>query len=198
MRTNPTTEKDLIQSYLDGELSAINELIDTNRYHIYNYIFFMVNNEDLAAEMYQETYFKVLQALNGNKYVNNGKFKSWVMRIAHNVVIDYYRKQKQGRFIISESDYDKDVLYDLNYSENNTEKYLESKQTIAEVRYLISLLPPEQRDIIRYRFYDELSFNEIAELSDTNVNTALGRMRYALMNLRKIIKEKEAVETAVY
>jgi RNA polymerase sigma-70 factor (ECF subfamily) len=156
---------------------------------VYTYILLTIKNQQLAEDLFQETFIKVIQSLRGGKYKDNGRFLSWVIRIAHNLIIDHFRKEKQMNSV-SNDDTEVDLFNSKKLSDKNIEEVIVSSQIRAELRGLINELPADQREVVLLRHYGELSFKEIADQTNVSINTALGRMRYALINLRKLIKEK--------
>jgi RNA polymerase sigma-70 factor (ECF subfamily) len=149
-----------------------------------------IKNQQLAEDLFQETFIKVIQSLRGGKYKDNGRFLSWVIRIAHNLIIDHFRKEKQMNSI-SNDDTEVDLFNSRKFSDKNIEEIIVSSQIKSELRTLINELPSDQREVVLLRHYGELSFKEIADQTGVSINTALGRMRYALINLRKMIDERE-------
>jgi len=149
----------------------------------------MVKNNQLAEDIFQETFIKVIKSLHAGKYQENGKFISWVVRIAHNLIIDHFRKEKQMK-TFSSDDYENDVFNSMRFSERTIEETIIQDQIEADLRKMVECLPQEQKEVILLRHYLDLSFKEIAEQTNVSINTALGRMRYALINLRKLIEEK--------
>jgi len=149
----------------------------------------MVKNECLAQDIFQDTFIKVIKSLHAGKYQENGKFISWVVRIAHNLIIDHFRKEKQLK-TYSNDDYESDIFNSPRFSDKNIEQNIIHNQIMHDVRKLVDHLPEEQKEVILMRHYLGLSFKEIAEQTDVSINTALGRMRYALINLRKLVEDK--------
>ena len=182
----------MLGQYLAGDQSAISQLIDRHSRRVRDYIRMMVKDRDLADDILQETFIKVVRVIDEGRYVDSGKFLSWVLRIAHNQVIDYFRQQKQQKQI-TEADAGYDVLGTLRFAEPTIEDRMVSEQIAADLRALVEELPAEQREVVKMRYYANLTFKEIAEQTDVSVNTALGRMRYALINLRRLIQEKKMV-----
>lgn len=180
----------LLDSYLGGNSEAIEMLIERHRRKVYNYILMMVKNRSLADDIFQDTFIKVIQSIERGKYADNGKFVSWVLRIAHNQIIDHFRSLKSGVHVTSD-DVGYDILNQSKFSQGNFEDVLMQSQTALQVRGLVDLLPEEQREVVMLRHFVGMSFKEIAEQTNVSINTALGRMRYALINLRKLIEEKE-------
>lgn len=192
MNTQALSDQVLLNRYLTGNQNAISQLIERHSRRVKDYIRMMVKDSDAADDIFQETFIKAVRVIDDGRYTDNGKFLSWVLRIAHNQVIDYFRAQKQNRQV-NEADSGYDVLGSLRISERNIEDALICEQIEEDVRRLVELLPEEQREVVMMRYYSELSFKEIAEQTGVSINTALGRMRYALINLRKMIREKNLV-----
>lgn len=182
----------LLNTYLSGDQSAISQLIDKHRKRVLDYIRMLVKDADVADDIFQETFIKVIRFIDEKRYTDNGKFLSWVLRIAHNQVIDYFRQTKQQNKI-TESDAGYDILGTMKFSERTVEDNLVAGQIEDDVRRLVETLPDEQREVVMMRYYSGLSFKEIADLTNVSINTALGRMRYALINLRKKIRENDLV-----
>ena len=189
MTAQMVSDRELLNSYLQGNKSAISTLIDKYNRRVRDYLRMMVKDDDVADDIAQETFIKVIKVIDEGRYVDNGKFLSWVLRIAHNRALDYFRAQKSNNSV-SESSAGYNVLGTLRYAENSIEDNIISAQTDQSIRDLVELLPEEQREVVMLRYYSDLSFKDIAEQTGVSINTALGRMRYALINLRKMIKEK--------
>ena len=189
MKYGSLSDQNLVQAYIKGDHSAIEVLINRHRSKVYTYILITIKNQQLAEDLFQETFIKVIQSLRGGKYKDNGKFLSWVIRIAHNLIIDHFRKEKQMN-AISNDDSEVDLFNSKKLSDSNIEELIIHSQIKSEVRVLINELPDDQREVVLLRHYGGLSFKEIANQTDVSINTALGRMRYALINLRKLIQEK--------
>lgn len=192
MKAQVMNDRELLGRYRAGDSSAMSQLVERHSRRVRDYIRMMVKDRDLAEDIFQDTFIKVVRVIDEGRYVDNGKFLSWVLRIAHNQVIDYFRSQKQNK-AISESDAGYDVLGTLRFAEKTVEDRLVCEQIERDVRALVELLPAEQREVVRMRYYHNLSFKEIAEQTGVSINTALGRMRYALINLRRLIQEKKMV-----
>jgi len=184
------SDYELIKQFMNGSQPSIEELITRYKSKVYTYILLMVKNQQLAEDLFQETFIKVIQSLKMNKYKDKGKFVSWIIRIAHNLVIDHFRKEKQINTCNNE-DYEADLFNSSKFSAKNIEQLIVHDQIIKDVRKLIDELPDDQREVVMLRHYGQLSFKEIAEQTDVSINTALGRMRYALINMRKMIEEKK-------
>ena len=192
MNTQLLSDQVLLNRYLSGDRSAISQLIDRHSKRVRDYIRMMVKDHDVADDILQETLIKAVRVIDEGRYADTGKFLSWVLRIAHNQVIDYFRSQKSQR-TVSESDAGYNVLGTLRFAERNVEDRLISEQIEADVRRMIDSLPEEQREVVMMRYYAGMSFQEIADQTEVSINTALGRMRYALINLRKMIKENNVI-----
>ena len=192
MNAQVQSDRALLGQYLAGDQSAISQLIDRHSRRVRDYIRMMVKDRDLADDILQETLIKVVRGIDEGRYTDSGKFLSWVLRIAHNQVIDYFRQQKQQKQL-TEADAGYDVLGTLRFAEPTVEDRMISEQIATDLRNLVEELPAEQREVVKMRYYANLTFKEIAEATDVSVNTALGRMRYALINLRRMIQEKKMV-----
>lgn len=190
MKQRVLNDQELVQAYIKGDQSAIETLINRHRSKVFTYILLTIKNQQLAEDLFQETFIKVVQSLRGGKYRDNGRFLSWVIRIAHNLIIDHFRKEKQMN-AVSNDDSEVDLFNSKKLSDKNIEEVIVNSQIRAELRALINELPADQREVVLLRHYGELSFKEIADQTGVSINTALGRMRYALINLRKMISEKE-------
>ncbi|MFI3279207.1 MAG: sigma-70 family RNA polymerase sigma factor [Rikenellaceae bacterium] len=182
----------LLNRYLTGEESAISELIERHSARVRSYIRMMVKDYDLAEDLFQETFIKAVKVVDEGRYTDNGRFLSWVLRIAHNIVIDHFRSKKSAQ-TVGESEAGYDVLGSLKFSTEPIEDKIVHKQIADDVRRLIDFLPEEQQEVVRMRYYYDMSFKEIAEQCDVSINTALGRMRYALINMRRMVKEKNII-----
>ena len=187
-------DQELVQAYIKGDQSAIESLINRHRSKVYTYILLTIKNQQLAEDLFQETFIKVIQSLRGGKYRDNGRFLSWVIRIAHNLIIDHFRKEKQMNSV-SNDDTEVDLFNSKKLSDDNIEEVIINSQIKTEIRTLINELPGDQREVVLLRHYGGLSFKEIADQTEVSINTALGRMRYALINLRKLIEEKKLTLT---
>ena len=192
MNAQVQSDRVLLGQYLAGDQSAISQLLDRHSRRVRDYIRMMVKDRDLADDILQDTLIKVVRVIDEGRYVDSGKFLSWILRIAHNQVIDHFRREKQQKQL-TEADAGYDVLGTIRFSEPTVEDRMVSDQIAADIRALIEELPAEQREVVKMRYYANLTFKEIAEATDVSVNTALGRMRYALINLRRMIQEKKMV-----
>lgn len=192
MNIQVLSDQHLLNNYRSGDQSAISKLIERHKRRVRDYIYMMVKDNDAADDIFQETFIKVIRVIDEGRYTDNGKFLSWVLRIAHNQVIDHFRAQKQNRQL-NEAEAGYDVLGTLRLAERTVEDEIVCEQIASDVRRMVELLPDEQREVVMMRYYSGMSFKEIAEQTGVSINTALGRMRYALINLRRMIREKELI-----
>jgi RNA polymerase sigma factor (sigma-70 family) len=184
------SDYELIMRFIKGEESCFEDLIHRHKNKVFAYISLYIRDQALAEDIFQDTFLKVIQSVKSGRYYDNGKFVSWVMRIAHNLIIDHFRRQKQMN-TISNDDYESDIFNSKKFAENNIEDSMIKRQVQKDVRRMIAQLPDDQKEVVILRHYAGLSFKEIADITDVSINTALGRMRYALINLRKIMDEKK-------
>ena len=181
------SDLELIQTYVAGDESGIEALLNRYKSKIYTSIYLQVRDEYLAEDIFQETFIKVIKTLKSGRYNEEGKFLPWVVRIAQNMVIDHFRKEKRSPMVISSEGYD--IFEVLEFSDDNVESKLMTNQRDVDLRKIIQKLPDDQKEVLIMRHFCDMSFKEIAEITDVSINTALGRMRYALNNLRKMIEE---------
>lgn len=181
-------DEQLITLFKKGHSSALEELVYRHKDKLYTSIVLLVKDAFLAEDIFQDTFIKVIDTIRAGRYTEKGKFLPWAMRIAHNLCVDHFRKIKRTP-LIKTSD-DKDIFNVLSFSESSAEEKMITRQSHDSVRKMLDLLPEEQREVIILRHYAELSFKEIADLTQVSINTALGRMRYGLINLRKMMTEK--------
>lgn len=184
------SDYELIMKFIKGEQSCFEKLIHRHKNKVFAYISLYIRDQALAEDIFQDTFLKVIQSVKSGRYYDNGKFISWVMRIAHNLIIDHFRRVKQMN-TVSNDNYESDIFNSRRFAENNVEDDMIKRQIQKDIRKMITHLPDDQREVIILRHYAGLSFKEIAEITDVSINTALGRMRYALINLRKIMEEKK-------
>ena len=192
MNVQVLSDQVLLNNYLSGDRNAISRLIERHSRRVRDYINMMVKDRDVAEDIFQETFIKAVRVIDEGRYTDNGKFLSWILRIAHNQVIDHFRAHRQSK-AVTESEAGYDVLGTLRFAERTVEDSMVSDQIERDVRALVELLPAEQREVVMLRYFSGLSFKDIAEQTEVSINTALGRMRYALINLRRMIKEKNLV-----
>jgi len=182
------SDKQLISAYISGKELALNKLIERHQSKVFGYIMVSVKDEDIANDIFQDAFIKVVNKVKSGEYSEQGKFIQWVMRITHNLIIDFYRKNSKVYMVRDSENYD--VLSNLPLQEDNIEDEIVKKQTYEKIRNLIEFLPENQKEVLIMRHYSDMSFKDIAESMDISINTALGRMRYALINLRKLMEEK--------
>jgi RNA polymerase sigma-70 factor (ECF subfamily) len=191
MRQLEISDNELILNYVNGDESALKILIQRHQKKVFSYILVSVKNRELAEDIFQDTFIKVVNTLRAGAYKEEGKFVQWVMRIANNLKIDYYRKvQRMPSF---ESGDDFDIFDVLNGTDRSVEDRIIEEQINSDVKALVKLLPDEQREVLEMRIYEDISFKDIADMTNVSINTALGRMRYALINLRKMIKDNNVI-----
>lgn len=193
MERSVNQDRHLVRSYIQGNERALEELISKHQQKVFGFILKKVRDEDLANDIFQETFVKVIQTLKAGRYNEEGKFIQWVMRIAHNLVIDHFRREKRMPHVRQSEDFN--ILDVLNDGERNAEESNVHLQILQDAKKLVQYLPEEQKSVLMMRIYEGLSFKDIAEQTDVSINTALGRMRYALINLRKLIEKHDIVLT---
>ena len=179
----------LVTLYLEGNNSAFDVLLNRHKDRLFNYIFFIVRSKEVAEDIFQETFVKAIVTLQQGRYTNDGKFAAWITRIAHNLVIDQFRIERNEN-TVSNDETEYDLLNDSRLSEGTIENRMVNEQVLKDVRMLVDELPDCQREVVFMRYYQDLSFKDIAEITGVSINTALGRMRYAIMNMRRIAAEK--------
>jgi len=187
-------DNELVQRFIGGDQYSLEILIKRHKGRVFSYILLIVKKQELAEDIFQETFIKVIRSLKRGKYIENGKFVSWVLRISHNLIIDHFRKEKL-KGTVSNDSLDIDIFNSQKFSEDTIEDQMINSQILSEVKDLIKELPDDQQQVIIMRHYLDLSFKEIAEQTDVSINTALGRMRYALINLRKLVEQKKLILT---
>lgn len=187
---NLMTDEELAIIYVDGDNKAFNLLLSRNQEKLFTYILFVVRDREMANDMFQETFFKVVSRLQQGKYIANGKFSAWLMRIAHNVIMDWYRQQRAQNIVDAPKENDLSNV-GSTLLESSREGELVNNQVMEDVRRMMSHLPASQREVVFMRFYQQMSFKEIAEATGVSINTALGRMRYAILNLRRMTREHQ-------
>lgn len=196
LKLNSLNDNELVLRFIDGDQESLEVLILRHKNRVFSYILLVVKNQELAEDIFQETFIKVIRSLKRGKYTENGKFISWVLRIAHNLIIDHFRKIKLKGTVSNDSS-DVDIFNSQKYSEQTIEDEMINTQILSEVKDLIQELPEDQQQVIYMRHYMGLSFKEIADQTGVSINTALGRMRYALINLRKLIEKKKLSLTMI-
>ena len=187
------SDEQLVASYIGGSELALEELVSRYQQKVFSYIMMVVRNKELAEDLFQDTFIKVVNTLRSGNYREEGKFSQWIMRIARNLVIDYFRKSQKMNFV--ENNHENDILDGISEPSMSIEQAIITRQIHESLRCLVTLLPVEQREVLNMRLYQDMSFKEIAAQTNVSINTALGRMRYAILNLRKLANEKNAVLT---
>lgn len=182
------TDEGLAMLYIDGNNRAFDLLLSRNQSRLFSYILFVVRDRNTAEDIFQETFVKVITRLQDGKYTTSGKFSAWIMRIAHNVIMDWYRDQRAERVVEATQDNDLSNISGSELVVGSIESHYVNSQVMRDVRNLLDNLPPTQREVVFMRYYLQLSFKEIADTTSVSINTALGRMRYAILNLRRMAK----------
>jgi RNA polymerase sigma-70 factor (ECF subfamily) len=188
------TDEELVVSYAHGNNAAFDILLNRHKSNIYSYIYFIVRNKEMAEDIFQETFVKAIVTIKQGRYTENGKFRAWINRIAHNLIIDNYRQEKNEQ-TISNDDCEVDLLNNSKLSDGTIEDYMVRTQILSDVKKLINYLPDNQKEVLKLRYYQDLSFKEIADITGVSINTALGRMRYAILNMRKLAEENNVILT---
>lgn len=189
---NQLTDDMLVALYSKGENKAFDELLSRYQDKLFNYIYFVVHNQELAEDIFQETFVKAIVTIQQGRYTADGKFSAWITRIAHNLVIDSFR-QERNENTVSNEEGEIDLFNNAELCDDNIEMQMVNDQTLNDVRRLVDALPDNQREVVYMRYYQDLSFKEIADITGVSINTALGRMRYAILNMRRIAQEKDIV-----
>jgi RNA polymerase sigma factor (sigma-70 family) len=188
MLSSNLSDQELVKKYINGDNYSFEVLLNRHKNRVFAFIMSKIKNKDLSEDIFQDTYVKVVNSLQKGKYNEEGKFLPWVMRIAHNLVIDHFRKQKKMHMVRSNNDFD---IFDIIKDDSiNVDDRLVRDQIFNDLRVLIDLLPNDQKEVLKMRYFEEMSFKKIAEHFDISINTALGRMRYALINLRVLSKKR--------
>lgn len=185
------TDEELALSYMDGNNQAFDLLLSRNQAKLFSYILFVVRNQDKANDLFQDAFVKIIVKLQSRKYAPTGKFSAWCMRIAHNVIMDWYREQKAERIVESGEDNDLSNMSHDSLLEANIENHFTNDQVLTDVKRIMNHLPTPQREVVFMRYYQQMSFKEIAATTNVSINTALGRMRYALINMRRMAREND-------
>lgn len=187
------TDEELALTYVNGNNRAFDMLLERNQSRLFSYILFVVRDRELANDLFQETFVKIITKLHAGKYTTTGKFGAWILRIAHNVMMDWYRRKRTDKTVEQGRDNDLTNVNPTDFLDLNIENHYVNDQVMSDVKKIMDLLPPTQREVVFMRFYQELSFKEIAELTHVSINTALGRMRYAVMNMRRMAQKHHVV-----
>ena len=188
MNRSTSTDYELVDLYENANDKAFDEILQRHQNYVYSYILFLVKEEDVADDIFQETFTRAIIAIRSHRYQTTGKFSAWLIRIAHNLIVDSTRETETGKIIFQEK-FSSNILNDIRLSEGAIEGNIMEEQKADQIRKMLDYLPEVQREVIIMRFYEDLSFKEIAEKTGVSINTSLGRMRYALINLRKLIQQ---------
>jgi RNA polymerase sigma factor (sigma-70 family) len=191
MYSNSTQDSVLVSNYIRGCEVSLEILIKKHKQRLYSFIFSKIQDRDITEDIFQDTFIKVIRTLKRGNYNEQGKFLPWVMRISHNLIIDYFRKSNRMRLFKNTDEFD--IFSVISDGNLNAEKQLIKEQVLSDVKELVKELPQEQREVLEMRIYKDMSFKEISENTGVSINTALGRMRYALINLRKIIEKNKII-----
>jgi len=191
---NELTDQELVNAYVNGNSDALSSLVERYKNKIFTSIYMLVKDKYLAEDLFQEVFIRIIDTLRSGRYNDEGKFLPWALRIAHNLCVDHFRKVKRGPSIKTSDDHD--IFETLNVYEAGADHRITSGQTRDKIRMMIDMLPEDQREVVILRNYADLSFKEIAAMTNTSINTCLGRMRYALINLRKMMTENQQVTTS--
>ena len=181
-------DEQLVVLYAQGNNSAFDVLLNRHKSSVYSYIYFIVRNKELAEDIFQETFVKVITTIKQGRYTENGKFKAWMNRIAHNLIIDNFR-QERSENVVSNDEVEVDLFNNMKLCDGTVEDSLVKTQVLSDVRKLVQHLPDSQREVLEMRYYQDMSFKEIADVTGVSINTALGRMRYAILNMRRLADE---------
>ena len=182
------TNEELALSYINGDNKAFDLLLSRNQEQLFSYIFFIVKDRALADDLFQETFIKVITKLNEGKYCTNGRFGAWLITVAHNTIMDFYRSSKNDKYLNNIDTNEFDNAVSISLMDSCIENHYVNQQVLKDVKRMVDMLPTLQREVVFMRFFQQLSFKEIAEITNVSINTALGRMRYAILNLRRMVK----------
>lgn len=191
---NNKADETLVSLYAEGENQAFNVLLNRYKDKLYSYIYYIERNSEMTEDIFQETFMKAIITIRQGRYNENGKFSAWLRRIAHNLIIDSFRQEKSEN-LVSCDEPEVNILNNIGLAEGTIENAIVNRQILSDVRRLMEFLPDEQREVVYMRFYQDLSFKEIAEQTGVSINTSLGRMRYAILNLRRMAEKNGVILT---
>jgi RNA polymerase sigma-70 factor (ECF subfamily) len=189
------TDEELVVAYAEGNNVAFDILLNRHESAVYSYIYFIVRNREMTEDIFQESFMKAITTIKQGRYTENGKFRAWINRIAHNLIIDHFRQEKNEQ-TVSNDDCEGDLFNNAKLADTTVEDDMIREQILNDVQKLIHYLPDNQKEVLMLRYYQDLSFKEIADITGVSINTALGRMRYAILNMRKLAEEKKMILTA--
>ena len=195
-RTSTLADEELVRKYAKGDNNAFDILLMRYKDKLYSYIYFIVHNEDLANDLFQETFVKAIMTIQQGRYTESGRFSAWITRIAHNLIIDQFRQEKNEN-LVSNDESEGLLLNNAQFSDTTIEMKMITDQSLVDVQHLMNELPDNQREVVYMRFYQGLDFKEIAEITGVSINTALGRMRYAILNMRRMVQQRN-ISLTVY
>lgn len=195
-RTSALADEELVRKYAKGDNNAFDILLTRYKDKLYSYIYFIVHNEDLANDLFQETFVKAIMTIQQGRYTESGRFSAWITRIAHNLIIDQFRQEKNEN-LVSNDESEGLLLNNAQFSDTTIEMKMITDQSLVDVQHLMNELPDNQREVVYMRFYQGLDFKEIAEITGVSINTALGRMRYAILNMRRMVQQRN-ISLTVY
>lgn len=186
------TDEELVALYSRGDNEAFDILLNRHKQSLYSYILYVVRNRDMAEDIFQDTFIKAIVTIRQGRYIESGKFRAWINRIAHNLIIDAFRQQKAEN-TVSNEEYEYDLFNNSKLSDDTIENEMVKSQVLSDVKRLIDYLPQSQQEVLRMRYYKNMSFKEISDITGVSINTALGRMRYAILNMRKMADENRMI-----
>ncbi len=184
------TDEQLVVAYAQGNNNAFDVLMSRHQQSLFGYILYISRNRELAEDIFQETFIKAITTIKQGKYVESGKFKAWITRIAHNLIFDHFRREKKEKMLYND-EFEYDLFNHHSFSEDNIETMMVKSQVMQDVQHLVERLPEAQKEVLKMRYYSDMSFKDIAERTGVSINTALGRMRYAIINMQKMVDENQ-------
>ncbi len=195
MEIRTMTDDALVELFAKGKNQAFDVLLERHKDNVYNYILLYVRNDDLADDIFQDVFMKAIISIKQGRYVGDGRLISWLLRIAHNEIIDYFRRERNGKTVSNDENEEIDLFNDIDLCDENIEDKLIREQSLEDVKRLMQHLPDNQREVVIMRYYQDMEFKDIAERTGVSINTALGRMRYAVINMRRMAAENDITLT---